>query len=564
MKLLWAAASLAFGGLVAQSAASATFTGKIMGDDGKPVAGAMVTLNDEKKGVAESVFSDAAGAFRLSTALSGELNLRIRKFYYADLDRPVSLSADATVKGDFTLNTLKTAEAISDDLPAAYHFGEIAFEPGTKLSQGKFQTDCTTCHELGNAFTRWPRSLDDWTALVRRMHGKMLNKDEALIKHRAELIAAAFNGKPISVRPVFPYDPALARAKIVEYRLDKADGPHDAAVSPIDGLVYTVDQSGDQIEVTDLKAGTTEYIHQPHDGMMPGGKFAELGMRAAEGDHYRGPHSLSFGKDGRWYVTDSTAAAIGVFNPKTKAWDKSFVIPGKNTLYPHTIRTDHAGIVWFTIGTNQIGRLDPTTGNVTVIQLAETQTTGMSPSAPYGIDINPKDGSVWFMRLFGDKIGRVDAKTFTVQEWASPIEGPRRGHFDSEGHLWVTGYSNGDIARIEPDGANGFKSEVIKMPEFAKNMRPAPYALGIDPKTGDIWVNETQTEHTYRYIPSQKHWIAYPMPLHGTYTRDVTFTKEGYACMSNNPAPNAALEGGVTELICIHPEGDLKVEARAD
>src|SRR5215469_789056 len=102
MKAFWAAASLAFGGLVAQGASSATLSGKIVGDDGKPIAGAMITLNDEKRGVAESVYSDAKGAFQLTTALSGDLDLRIRKFYFADLERPMSLPADATVKGDFT------------------------------------------------------------------------------------------------------------------------------------------------------------------------------------------------------------------------------------------------------------------------------------------------------------------------------------------------------------------------------------------------------------------------------------------------------------------------------
>ena len=157
---------------------------------------------------------------------------------------------------------------------------------------------------------------------------------------------------------------------------------------------------------------------------------------------------------------------------------------------------------------------------------------------------------------------RVHAVRF--KEWPSPAEGPRRGHFDSSGNLWLTGYSKGEIMKLTPTGgADGFKAEVIEMPEFNKGDRPAPYALDINPKTGDVWVNETQTDHTYRYIPGEKKWIAYPMPLRGTYTRDLSFTKEGYVCMSNNPAPNAALEGGVTELICIHPDGDVKVEARA-
>ena len=46
-------------------------------------------------------------------------------------------------------------------------------------------------------------------------------------------------------------------------------------------------------------------------------------------------------------------------------------------------------------------------------------------------------------------------------------------------------------------------------------------------------------------------WIVYPVPLRGTYTRDMTFTNEGQICTSNNPQPAAAVEGGVLEVICI-------------
>jgi hypothetical protein len=55
----------------------------------------------------------------------------------------------------------------------------------------------------------------------------------------------------------------------------------------------------------------------------------------------------------------------------------------------------------------------------------------------------------------------------------------------------------------------------------------------------------------WRFIPGKEEFIAYPMPLRGTYTRDFTFTDKGWACTSNNPIPAAALEGGIPELICI-------------
>ena len=170
---------------------------------------------------------------------------------------------------------------------------------------------------------------------------------------------------------------------------------------------------------------------------------------------------------------------------------------------------------------------------------------------PYGIDINPVDGSIWYSRLFGDKIGRIDPNTLEVNEFDSPVRGPRRMGFDQQnGTLWLTGYSEGQLARITVS-TDGFESEVYALPEFAEGYPPAPYALGVHPQTGDVWVNENMTDRIYRFISEEERFVVYPVPLSGTYTRDFSFTEDGRACTSNNPLPIAALEGGVSELICI-------------
>ena len=170
---------------------------------------------------------------------------------------------------------------------------------------------------------------------------------------------------------------------------------------------------------------------------------------------------------------------------------------------------------------------------------------------PYGIDINPADGSIWYSRLFGDKIGRIDPDTLKVQEFDSPVRGPRRMRFNQQdGTLWVTGYSEGRLARLTTS-SNGFESKVYALPEFAEGYGPAPYALGVHPKTGDVWLNENMTDRFFRFIPEEERFTVYPAPLTGTYTRDFSFTKDGKACTSNNPLPMAALEGGIGEILCI-------------
>lgn len=118
--------------------------------------------------------------------------------------------------------------------------------------------------------------------------------------------------------------------------------------------------------------------------------------------------------------------------------------------YPHTIRVDTKGIVWFTLtGSEQVGRLDPEAGEFTIINLPTRTPHGFAGTTqPYGIDISPVDGAVWYGRLFADIIGRIDPQTLEITEYESPVSGPRRMHFDDSGTLWVTGYSEGKLARI--------------------------------------------------------------------------------------------------------------------
>ncbi len=541
---------------------AATMQGQVTGDDGRVVAGAMVTLSDAKRGIGESVYADANGRYTLETRLiSGKLRLRARQPYFRDATGELRLEKKRPLTYNIRLSAMTDAREISESLPAAYHFGRIKFEEGTAFSRANFQRDCLTCHQVGNQLTRAPRSVEAWEFTIARMHKYLGNFDAKLRAHRAKLLADAMNGDPVEARPDFAFDADVTKAHVIQYRLDNAQLPHDAEVSPNDGLVYISDQLGDQLIVTDLKSGVSRYFPVNHEGMQFGGKFARLGLQAL-GDvtsHlYKGPHSLALGPDGRWYTTDTFASDIGAFNPKTMAWDASYAIPDtakSPSLYPHTIRFDRTGKAWFTITfSEQIGRLDPVTGKIDVIDLPPAKSLGVATGTiPYGIDVDPKDGAVWYARLWADRIGRVDPQTLEVTEFDAPVKSPRRLRFDKNGTMWLTGYSDGVIAELRTNGARPFWSRVHPLPEFAPGYRPAAYALAVSPVTGHVWVNETMTDRLYRYDPMSDRWTVYALPLRGTYTREVSFTKEGLACTSNNPLPVSALEGGKAELICIDP-----------
>ncbi|WP_170979044.1 virginiamycin B lyase family protein [Marinobacter panjinensis] len=544
--------------LFAASPASAgTVSGKLTSADGDAIAGAIIRLTDVQAGISESVYSDARGEYVLETDLQGELRLRFRAHYFADHEEQIVLpDAAASLGKDVRMTALDADREVSESLAASYHFNELPFDIGEDepFTRDKFQLECLSCHQLGNPFTRTVRPAESWQQSVQRMHAYMGAMDiTEKDRRRAEIFAEGFDGKPTEMRPDFPFDDALAHTKVYEYQLPSSGVPHDAYVHSENGLVYTVDQFADGMYVTNLEKGETEFVPHPEQGMPLGGIFTVLGVPPAMNkvNVRHGPHSLAEGHDGKLYVTNSYSASIGVFNPETNEWEQKIPLPG-NAPYPHTIRVDSEGILWFSVvGTEQIGRLDPKSQEVTLIDLPEPRPVAITPAVlTYGVAVSTLDGSIWYSRLWGNRIGRIDPDTLEVTEIESPVFGPRRLRFAEDGILWQTGYGHGEIARID---TKTMDMKVYEMPEFAPDARPGPYSLNIAPKTGDVWVNETMTDHIYRFDPEQERFIAYPAPLRGTYTRDVTFTAGGWACMTNNPIPVQALEEFTGVLMCLDP-----------
>lgn len=544
-------ASLVAGALLPCAAQAASLTGSVTAG-GVAVDGAIVTLIDGK-GRMESVYTDNAGHYALTTALAGKIDLRVRKRYHRDDSRTLALGGSDSLNVDVALTALSDPKELSDDHPSLSHFSRIAFDKDEKapFSRANFARDCLSCHSLGNSFTRWPRPPEGWVPTVQRMHGYLANADMDSIRHRAEMLSQAFDGSLVSSKPMIPVDPLLYRAKVHQWKLPGTVVPHDAEYSPHQDKVYMSDMFGGEVLETDLKTGETQHYRLPDDGAGPGGEFTKRGLPAPYGlTIARAPHSLAEGPDGKIYLTDSIGAAVTVFDPVTHEFENHAV--GGNSLYPHTVRTDKEGIVWFTIAfSNQVGRFDPKTGESKVINLPDTPSlSAPGTTIPYGIDVHPADGGVWYSKLASDKIGRIDPVTLEVKEYDSPVRGPRRHRFDASGHLWVTGFSDGSIARID---TTQWKADIYPLPQYAPGEIAAPYALAVNPVTQEVWVNDTMLDVAWRFLPQDKRFVAYPLPTKGTYTRDFSFTKDGWACTSNNPIPAAALEGGVPELICIDP-----------
>lgn len=138
---------------------------------------------------------------------------------------------------------------------------------------------------------------------------------------------------------------------------------------------------------------------------------------------------------------------------------------------PDTVPLDVAvaanGIVWFTDANGQIGRLDPTTGAVTEIDVE---------GFPREINI-ASDGAVWFTERFSQAVGRIDPTTGAVKLFQVD-GGPEDIAPAADGSMWFTRSTAGNIARITPTGVITAQSKAVKGSE--------PFGITVAPD-GNPW-----------------------------------------------------------------------------
>lgn len=537
-----------------------TLTGDVT-IDGKAVRGALVTAFTSDKTVSETVFTDAAGRYRLETEFTGRLTLRVRaplaRDGFATIEVP-STNAKLAPR-QFSLKRLTTPEEISDDLPASAYFGQIKFK--TLKQRHQFQADCTPCHQIGDPLTRQPRSLAEWKALMPSMLAYAdYQTYPSLVDEYAALMFRAYDGKPISARENTTVDQQALSARIIEWKLPESEFPHDSNVDPANGDFYTVDLFVDKIWITNPRTNKTTIVPLPALGDPIGGSFAGKKGVPTWVPHIRhGNHSLRLSpSDGMFYLTGSVGGEIGVFDPVKHTYRVYRI--GGNVAWPHTLVFDSKGMVWFTAYlSNQIGRFDPKTGKSILVDLPTGMAKEDNPKdkripAPYGIDVNPVDDSVWYTKIWADKIGRVDPKTLKVQEWTSPIKTPRRAQFDSKGDYWIPGLGDGKIARLD---TKTMTYKIYPIPLLAPDETESPYDLAVDRKTGDVWVTDNMSDRMFRFAPRSKTWTAYPMPTKDLYQRDIFFTRDGWVCAPSSPTPPSnGADGSTDSLVCLQPDGN--------
>ena len=572
---------------LAGSASAASFIGKVLTPEGAPAYGAMVTVFDAAQEKRDTVYTAEDGSFSIRTDFAGALTVRARFAGFDDSNVDSTASRDEVKHLDLTLKKFASPEAASDALSASAFNARLPWKDVAR-ERPAFISQCNYCHQIGNATTRIPQSHSEWLATLDKMEGLLAMPSATEKSAFADVLSRAFDGNPISAKQSYGASPELAKAKVKEWVIgDAYTFIHDADVAQ-DQKIYGTDEGHDLLWVLDPKTGKIEKFALPDIDLPRGGLFSGMKLPIGVFSGKHGPHSMAQTRDGRIWITNALSSTLMSFDPKTKQF-KTYPV-GHDALYPHTVRVDQNDIVWFTIvASNQVGRFDPATEQMTVIRLPPNgfirwTTDMLFPTLmrfgswfpdqavllnlsthrffgysilafPYGIDVNPVDGSIWYAKLYASRIGRIDPRTLEVTEWETPMRGPRRPRFDANGVLWIPAFDDGGLMRFDT-ATKAF--ETFKIPSVGEGEYETPYALNVNRRTGDVWMAANNSDRVLRFRPSTRTFLSYPSPTRVTVLRDFAFTEEGAVCSSSSNLPSGAIEGGRPSFICIEPEGGIR------
>jgi streptogramin lyase len=530
-------------------------SGKVTDDQGNPLRGVLVTAYDADAERSVTVSTKPDGTYTLAHLPMDGYKVRARQIGRADAWKEIGHVHDKATGVDLALSKVSGLD-LQWQRTGADLLGLMKWED--EKDALNFKMMCTYCHQVGTLGFRSPEEPVDWDVMLTRMDG-FAGLYEHTQKTLLDRIFKVYGREAEQHWPEFtPPEPPSGdalRAEVREWSMGKENDAmiHDLELG-MDGLVYTVDMTADAIETLDPATG------ERHVYSIPGGKAYD-----SFDPPIKGPHSLEMDAQGHMWVTLALSGQMAKFDTKKKEWE---VVPGAPAPrprggYPHTLRIDQKGIVWFTDAAGWVSSLDPSKYDaeakryeIKMYQLPNANqvrgggTRGESRGVtPYGIDIAP-NGHVWYGKLNGQRLGRIapelaDDDPQKIVEWEPPVHGPRRFHVAPNGIVWVPGWASGDLASFDPSTEEW---AVYPLPQGPDSL---PYALNVEPKTGHVWICGTGTDSMLRFDPKSQTFTEYLMPTRVTYTREVEFDDEGNVWVTNSNYPVRHVENGYGSVIRI-------------
>ncbi len=505
-----------------------TLSGVVTDSRHRPLAGVFVTARNVGMKMSVSVLSDGKGRYSITNLFPGRYELDAHRIGYRSADVKDFHLTQFPARKSFRL--VKTPD-IAAQMPASAWLHSLP--PGPYKAD--FLSDCTVCHQIGDAATRGPRTADQWTAVAQSMianpfiYGGMTKGVDA--KKLGQWLAAnGFGpGQEHRFAPPAPASGAAARVVINQYDVGGPNvAAHDMAVEPRTGMAWVDDFFADLlVRISPLNNAQKVY-------RVPIKKS--------------GIHTIGFDRRGMLWGTLLLGDSVVRFDPRTGKFKvyKGFKKGSATHSFPIDrfgyVEFDHQGRLWITeLFGNAVASLDPKTGVVKEYH---------SPSDrghPYGIAID-NEGRVWYAKYASNIIGAINPENGAITERELPHKHScvHRITIDAHDRIWTP--DDGYSALVMYDiGKNAFKS--YPLPDADSS----PYAARVDGVTGDIWVNGSGADAIYKFDPATEEFTTYRLPLLVSYTRMVSIdysTGDVWTSLSN--LPNGQTGRSHTEVVRLH------------
>ena len=485
----------------ARAETAPALSGKVVGPDGTPLEGVVVSATRPSSTMTVSVVTGANGFYRFPAGklTPGKYFLSIRAAGYdLDGDGAASIAAGHAATADLKLKPTRNLAAQLTNAEWLLSF------PGTD-QQKLALLSCTGCHSL-ERIARSTHDESEWLATIKRMatyaqessplkpqktEDSFLGRTPPEVLQRLAAYLATVN---LNAGPEWKYPLKVmprvtgpgTKVVVTEYKLPQpVFEPHDVILDA-KGQVWFSDFVELKLGHLDPKSGkVTEYALTQRKQDTPVG---ELDIEPA------GPNGLILGMT--WQAT------LARFDTGTKKF-RYYPIPAAADdkvaqLIMTTNRADVAGKVWTANeGHHEFYRVDLKSGAM--------QKFGPYPHTSYGLAADSHD-NLFFADFGNDTIGRVDAQTGQATFYQTPtkMSRPRRGHMDAQDRFWFAEFFANDVGMLDP------KSGAIKEWQVPTAWT-APYDAIVD-KNGDVWTGGMTTDRVVRINAESGRAVEYPLP----------------------------------------------------
>ena len=248
---------------------------------------------------------------------------------------------------------------------------QIPDGPGKEL----VSTTCTKCHGLNFITNSFGFTREEWP----RLFGTMI----ALPKDQADTItnylAMHFPEKPNIPKAVIMPGPVNVNIKVWTAPT-LGQRPHDPLAAR-DGSIWWTGQYQSRLGRVDPKTGAMKEfpLDTPNSG----------------------PHGLVEDSSGNIWYTGINVQEVGKVDPKTGAVTE-YKLNLEGARGPHTPIFDRKGMLFFTLQSGHVGRLNPANGEMKIVK------SPSDPSYPYGVQVDSKN-LLWYVDFRQPKLASMDA-----------------------------------------------------------------------------------------------------------------------------------------------------------